>query len=78
MATIILAPDEAFAHIHTTESRSKCLRGEVSVTFAGVAHTLRVGDTTVIPAGMEHVIKNIGRDNAHIGCAHSPRRAGPG
>ncbi len=77
MAIIILDPNEEFAHTHATESRSQCLRGEVSVTFNGVARTLGVGETAVIPAGMEHVIKNIGRESAHIGCAHSPRRIVP-
>jgi len=33
MAIIILDPNEEFAHTHATESRSQCLRGEVSVTL---------------------------------------------
>ena len=45
MAIVILDPNEEFAHTHATESRSQCLRGEVSVTFNGVARTLGVGET---------------------------------
>lgn len=78
MATIILEPNEEFAHTHATESRSQCLRGEVSVVCNGTERTLGVGETAVIPAGLEHVIRNIGRDSAYIGCAHSPRRVAPG
>lgn len=80
MATIILEPDEAFAHAHAAASRSQCVEGVVRMAYDGFEKTLCPGDAVTVPAGVEHVLTNIGAGPARIDCAHSPRRcaAAPG
>lgn len=74
MATIILEPDEAFAHTHANASRSQCVEGVVTMAYEGFEKILRSGDAVTVPAGIEHVLTNIGPGPARIDCAHSPRR----
>lgn len=75
MATIILESDEAFAHTHAGTSRSQCVEGVVKMAYPGFEKILHSGDAVTVPAGVEHVLTNIGAGPARIDCAHSPRRS---
>jgi len=75
MATIVLEANEEFAHTHTGISRSQCLDGTVRMAYAGFEQILGPGDAVTVPAGVEHVMTNIGARPAHVDCAHSPRRS---
>lgn len=73
MATIILESNEAFAHTHAGTSRSQCVEGVVKMEYQGFEQTLHSGHAVTVPAGVEHVLTNIGAGPARIDCAHSPR-----
>ena len=74
MATIVLEPQEAFAHTHAGSSRSRCVDGNVRMVYEGFEKILGPGEAVTVPAGIEHVITNIGIGQARVECAHSPRR----
>jgi quercetin dioxygenase-like cupin family protein len=48
------------AHTHDHEEALVLLEGTLDVTAGGESHTLRAGDTIVVPAGTAHQLRNAG------------------
>jgi len=47
-------------HTHDVEEVMVLLAGELDVTAGGVSHTLRPGDSLILPAGTSHHLANQG------------------
>jgi quercetin dioxygenase-like cupin family protein len=70
MAVIILEPGEIFEHTHSQNSTTDLQAGLVRCSYDDVSIELRPGNTVLIPAGVPHVLENIGEVPAHVGCRH--------
>jgi mannose-6-phosphate isomerase-like protein (cupin superfamily) len=68
MATIILQPNESFEHIHSRESQTIHMKGEVEISFNGTSRIMRDNESVIVPANVPHTITNLGTCDAEVGC----------
>jgi mannose-6-phosphate isomerase-like protein (cupin superfamily) len=70
VATIILEEAEAFEHRHEGPSHTFLIEGEAELEMLGETLTLQRDRPVEVPAGVSHTIRNSGRGQASVGCAH--------
>lgn len=73
MAIIILDKEERFSHSHNDNNMTSCISGLVEVCYRDVTRVIGAGQSISIPEGVEHTLRNVGKQQAYIGCYHSPR-----
>jgi len=72
VAIIILEVNEEFSRAHPGTSQSQCIDGIVQMIYHGFERIMAPGDSVVVPAGVEHVMRNIGTQPARVTCALKP------
>jgi quercetin dioxygenase-like cupin family protein len=70
--TIFFGHNAFFWHTHAGSSRSQCIEGAVKMIYRDFEQVMAPGDSVLVPAGVEHVLKNIGAAPARVKCAHQP------
>jgi mannose-6-phosphate isomerase-like protein (cupin superfamily) len=68
MAIIILKPGESFEHIHTSESWTTHVEGDLELLLDGKIIQLTNYETFFIPAMVTHTVSNTGSTIAKFDC----------
>ena len=71
MASILLAPGEAFEHFHREASFTTLVNGHVRFCEGTVEHVMKEGESIYVAPNRSHTIINFGDVIARVDCVHS-------
>ena len=58
------SPDQIwFGFVHATDEIIMLVEGKIEIEFQGRKISPKIGEEVVIPAGVKHTVKNIGKSN---------------